>query len=291
MSILHKKKITIKDFKKNLFSEPIVGLTAYSNNMAEIIDPYVDFILVGDSLGITLYGMENTRSVSLQMMINHGKAVVKGSKRALVVVDLPFGTYQQSPQQAYKTASIVIKETKCDAIKIEGGKEMAKTVEFLKNRGIPVFGHIGFLPQTVNNYNNVSIKGFTKEEEDLLLADAEHIEKAGAIAIVLEAVAKDAAKKITSKVLIPTIGIGASVECNGQILVTDDMLGLTYSLYNSKIMKKPKFVKEYNKFFNNFFENAIRDFSKDVRSKKFPTDEYSYKSNIKNIRFLNLKEK
>ena len=291
MSILHKKKITIKDFKKNLFSEPIVGLTAYSNNMAEIIDPYVDFILVGDSLGITLYGMENTRSVSLQMMINHGKAVVKGSKRALVVVDLPFGTYQQSPQQAYKTASIVIKETKCDAIKIEGGKEMAKTIEFLKNRGIPVFGHIGFLPQTVNNYKNVSIKGFTKEEEDLLLTDAEHIEKAGAIAIVLEAVAKDAAKKITSKVLIPTIGIGASVECNGQILVTDDMLGLTYSLYNSKIMKKPKFVKEYNKFFNNFFENAIRDFSKDVRSKKFPTDEYSYKSNTKNIRFLNLKEK
>ena len=132
---------------------------------------------------------------------------------------------------------------------------------------------------------------FTKEEEDLLLADAEHIEKAGAIAIVLEAVAKDAAKKITSKVLIPTIGIGASVECDGQILVTDDMLGLTYSLYNSKIIKKPKFVKENNKFFDNFFEKSIRDFSKDVRLKKFPTDEYSYKSNIKNIRFLNLKEK
>ncbi|PPR42897.1 MAG: 3-methyl-2-oxobutanoate hydroxymethyltransferase [Alphaproteobacteria bacterium MarineAlpha6_Bin2] len=291
MSILHKKKITIKDFKQNLFSQPIVGLTAYSKNMAEIIDHYVDFILVGDSLGITLYGMKNTRSVNLQMMINHGKSVVKGTKRSLVIVDLPFGTYQQSPKQAYKTASIVIKETGCDAIKIEGGKEMAKTIDFLNNRDIPVMGHIGFLPQTVNNFNNISIKGFTKEEENSLVLDAEEIEKAGAFAIVIEAVAKDAAKKITSKISIPTIGIGASVECNGQILVTDDMLGLTYSLNKSKILKKPKFVKEYNKFSHNFFESAIEDFSKDVRSKKFPTDEYSYSANTKNIKFLNLKKR
>ena len=291
MSILHKKKITIEDFKKNMFSHPIVGLTAYSKNMAEIIDHYVDFILVGDSLGITLYGMKNTRSVTLEMMIQHTKAVIRGSKKALVVVDLPFGSYQQSPEQAYKTSSIVIKETKCDAVKIEGGKEMAKTIDFLNNRGIPVMGHIGFLPQTVNNFDNILIKGLTKEEENSLIYDAKEIEKAGAFSIVIEAVADNAAKKITSNVSIPTIGIGASVECNGQILVTDDMLGLTYSLYRSKILRKPKFVKEYNKFFHNFFESAVEEFAKEVRSKKFPNDEYSYSKKIKNIRFLNLKKK
>lgn len=291
MHISHKKKITITDFKKNIFLNPIVGLTAYSKNMAELIDPYVDFILVGDSLGITLYGMENTRSVTIEMMIQHARAVLRGTKNSLVVVDLPFGSYEQSPQQAYKTASTVIKKTGCDAIKIEGGKEMSETVTFLSNRNIPVMGHIGFLPQSVNNYKNVSIKGFTKDEENHLLEDAEKIENAGAFAIVVEAVAKNVAEKITSKLSIPTIGIGASVECNGQILVTDDMLGITYSSNKQKILKKPKFVKEYNNSFNNSFENSIKQFSTEVRSREFPTDGHAYCSNTKNIRYLNLKKR
>lgn len=291
MHISHKKKITINDFKHNMFSHPIVGLTAYSKDMAELIDPHVDFILVGDSLGITLYGMENTRSVTLEMMIQHARAVLRGSRRSLVVVDLPFGSYQQSPQQAYKTASTVIRKTGCDAIKIEGGKEMSKTVDFLSNRNIPVMGHIGFLPQSVNNYRNVSIKGFTKDEENHLIDDAKKIEEAGAFAIVVEAIAKNAAIKITSKLSIPTIGIGASAECNGQILVTDDILGLTYSLNKQKTIKKPRFVKEYNNFFYNSFENVIKEFSIEVRSRKFPTDEYAYCSNTKNIRHLNLKKR
>ena len=167
---------------------------------------------------------------------------------------------------------------------------MAKTINFLTSRGIPVMGHIGFLPQSVNNFNNVQIKGFTQTEENLLINDAKKIEQAGAFAIVLEAIASNAAEKITSVTSIPTIGIGASLQCNGQILVTEDMLGLTYSLYKSQVLKKPKFVKEYKSFQNNFLEEAIESYAKDVRSKKFPSEEYSYNGNMKNIRFLNLKK-
>lgn len=290
MNILQKKKLSIQDFKRNSFSCPIVGLTAYTTNMAKMIDSHVDFILVGDSLGMIVYGLTNTQSVDLSMMINHGKAVVKGAKKSPVFIDLPFGTYKESPEQAYKTASRVIKETGCDAIKIEGGKEMAPTINFLKTRGIEVMGHIGFSPQSVNNFNNVVIKGYSEKEKKSLINDALELEKSGAFAIVIEAVAETAASAVTSKLSIPSIGIGASPNCDGQILVTDDVLGMTYSLNKNKKLKKPRFVKEYIQFTKNFNEDAIKDFSKDVRLKRFPTNDYCYMSNSTNIKHLKFKK-
>ena len=229
-----KNKIT-KFFNK---ANPIVGLTAYSYNMAKILDKYVDFILVGDSLGTTLYGMKNTRKVSLDMMINHSKAVVKAAKNTLVIVDLPFGTYERSPIQAYETASKVIDKTNCYGIKIEGGKEIAETVSYLVDRGINVMGHIGLSPQSIKNYKNVKIKGFNISEKKKLIEDASLLYEAGVFSIVIEAVAESAAKAVVKRIkkyknkFIPIIGIGASSECDGQILVTDDILGITNKLIN-----------------------------------------------------------
>ena len=273
-----KNKIT-KFFNK---ANPIVGLTAYSYNMAKILDKYVDFILVGDSLGTTLYGMKNTRKVSLDMMINHSKAVVKAAKNTLVIVDLPFGTYERSPIQAYETASKVIDKTNCYGIKIEGGKEIAETVSYLVDRGINVMGHIGLSPQSIKNYKNVKIKGFNISEKKKLIEDASLLYEAGVFSIVIEAVAERAAKVVVKRIkkyknkFIPIIGIGASSECDGQILVTDDILGITNKYKKSK---PPKFVKVYK---NYDLETCIKIFCKEVRSGIFPGSEFCYIKTIKN---------
>ena len=256
---------------------PLVGLTAYSRDMARVLDRYVDFILVGDSLGMTVYGMKNTHGVTLDMMVNHGRAVVNGAKKTLVVIDLPYGTYKRSPLQAYETACKVIEKTKCYGVKIEGGKEMAETVYFLTKRGIKVMGHIGFLPQSVKNYKKIKIKGFDKKEKQELINDASALIHGGVFSIVIEAVAESAANALINDKSIQSldfgqyfIGIGASPSCKGQILVTDDMLGLTE---NRKINNLPKFVKIYK---NNDFEESIKQFCKDVKEGVFPSKDYCY---------------
>ena len=281
-----KKKIT-KFFNKNI---PIVGLTAYSYDMAKILDKYVDFILVGDSLGMTLYGMKNTRKVTIDMMINNGKTVVKAAKNTLVIIDLPFGTYERSPIQAYETACKVIDKTNCYGIKIEGGKKMAKTISYLVDRGINVMGHIGLSPQTITNYADVKIKGFNTLEKKELINDATVLCKSGTFAIVIEAVSESAAKSVIKKIkkiqnkFVPIIGIGASADCDGQILVTDDMLGLTKKYKEKKI---PKFVKVYK---SNDFELSVKKFCEEVKKKSFPSNEFCYMKSKKtfnnNVVFL-----
>ena len=275
-------------------TEPIVGLTAYSFDMAKVLDKYVDFILVGDSLGMTLYGMKNTRNVTIDMMINHGKAVVKGAKNTLVVVDLPFGTYERSPVQAYETACKVINKTNCYGIKIEGGKEIAETASYLTNRGIKIMGHIGLSPQSLKNYDNVKIKGFHTLEKKELVQDSRALCQAGVFSIVIEAVAENAARSIVKKVIkyknkfVPTIGIGASRHCKGQILVTDDMLGLTYKYKSNKL---PKFVKVYK---NHDIELSIKNFCSEVRNGSFPSEEFCYMKNRKvpnNVTYLKFAKK
>ena len=285
------KNKTTKFFNKTC---PIVGLTAYSFDMAKILDSHVDFILVGDSLGMTFYGMNNTRNVTIDMMINHGKAVVKGAKNTLVIVDLPFRTYERSPIQAYETACKVIDKTGCYGVKIEGGKEIAETALYLTSRGIKVMGHIGLSPQSIKNYKNIKIKGFNLTEKKELIEDAIYLCNAGVFSIVIEAVAETAAKAIVKKIknykkrFVPTIGIGASKHCNGQILVTDDMIGLTNKYKENKL---PKFVK----IFQNYdLELSIKKFCEEVRNKLFPSNEFCYMKNKKvsnNITYLKFSEK
>ena len=285
-----KNKIT-KFFNNSI---PIVGLTAYSFNMAKILDKHVDFILVGDSLGMTLYGMKNTRKVTLDMMINHGKTVVKGAKNTLVIVDLPFGTYERSPIQAYETACKVIDKTNCYGVKIEGGREIAETTNYLTDRGINVMGHIGFSPQSVKNYNNIKIKGFNTLEKKELIEDAYALCESGVFSIVIEAVAENASKAVVKRVrqykkkFIPTIGIGASKDCSGQILVTDDMLGLTSKYSKSKL---PKFVKVYK---SHDLELSVKEFCHEVRNNLFPSNQFCYMKNkeiFDNVTYLKFNKK
>ena len=285
-----KNKIT-KFFNNSI---PIVGLTAYSFNIAKILDKHVDFILVGDSLGMTLYGMKNTRKVTLDMMINHGKTVVKGAKNTLVIVDLPFGTYERSSIQAYETACKVIDKTNCYGIKIEGGREIAETTNYLTDRGINVMGHIGFSPQSVKNYNNIKIKGFNTLEKKELIEDAYALCESGVFSIVIEAVAESASKAVVKKVkqykkkFIPTIGIGASKDCSGQILVTDDMLGLTSKYRKSKL---PKFVKVYK---SHDLELSVKEFCHEVRNNLFPSNQFCYMKNkeiFDNVTYLKFNKK
>ena len=273
--------------------KPLVGLTAYSFDMANLLDRYVDFILVGDSLGMTLYGMKNTRKVTIDMMINHGKAVVKGAKDTLVIVDLPYGSYERSPIQAYETALKVVEKTKCYGIKIEGGKEMVETISYLTKRGINVMGHIGLSPQSIKNYNDIKIKGFNSLEKKKLIKDAYSLCSAGVFSIVIEAVAESAARSIVKKVreyknnTIPTIGIGASNECSGQILVTDDILGATKKYKSNKL---PKFVKVYK---NDNSELSIQEFCNEVRNGIYPGEEFCYMKDKKafdNVTFLKFTE-
>jgi 3-methyl-2-oxobutanoate hydroxymethyltransferase len=231
------KRRTAPDIRARKGGEPIVCLTSYHAHTARLLDRHCDVILVGDSLGMVMHGLETTVPVTLDMMILQGLAVMRGSKRALVVVDMPFGSYEASKEQAFMSAARVMKETGCGAIKLEGGRRMAETIAFLVERGIPVMGHIGLTPQSINAIGSFRAQGRSEDDWGPIEDDARAVTQAGAFSVVIEAVAEPLARRITAAVEIPTIGIGGSVACDGQILVLEDMLGLS--------PRVPKFVKRY----------------------------------------------
>lgn len=247
--------------------EPIVSLTSYHAHTAAMADKYCDFLLVGDSLGMVMHGYETTVPVPLDLMIMHGKAVVRGSKRALVVVDMPFGTYEESPSIAFRNAARVMKETDCGAVKLEGGRRMAETIRFLVERGIPVMAHIGMTPQSVNVLGGFKTQGLYQDEWAAIENDARLVSEAGAFAVVLEAMSAPLAERITESIAIPTIGIGASPACDGQILVMEDMLGLS--------PKTAKFVKQFAAI-GQAIEGAIASYAGEVRARTFPAPEHTY---------------
>ena len=255
--------ITIKNILEKKGKKPITCLTAYSKPMAEIIDKYCDIILVGDSVNMVLYGMKTTRGVKIETMILHGKAVKSSTKRSLVVFDMPYKTYTNK-FIAYKNAQKVIQITKCDAVKLEGGKKIVKIISYLTKKGIPVMGHVGLLPQISRSYKT---KGKNLAQKKQIFDDAVAVSKSGVFAIVIECVVESLAKKITQNVSVPTIGIGASNYCDGQILVTDDMLGLSDF--------SPKFVKQYSNL-SKVIEKSIRNYVKDVKQRRFPSNKNVY---------------
>jgi len=255
------KKILDLIKKKN--KSKIVSLTAYSKNVASIIDKYCDIVLVGDSLGSVLYNFSSTKKVTLDMMIEHSKSVRMGIKKSLMVVDMPYGTYK-NPDEALKNAKKIISKTKCDAIKLEGGKKVVQIIKTLIKNKIPVMGHLGVLPQSATNFK---FKGKETAERKIILRDSKLLEEAGVFSIVLECVESSLAKEITKTIKIPTIGIGASVHCDGQVLVTDDLIGL------NKI--KARFVKRYSNI-EKQINDAVLKFKKDVVTNKFPTKKHSY---------------
>jgi 3-methyl-2-oxobutanoate hydroxymethyltransferase len=248
-------------------AEPLVMLTAYTVRMAQLLDPHCDLLLVGDSLGQVIYGLPSTIPVTLDMMCAHGAAVVRGSYHAVVVVDLPFGSYEASLEQAFATASRVLKETGAAAVKLEGGEAMAETVAFLSRRGIPVMGHVGLTPQAVNALGGYGARGRSDAEEAKILADARAVTEAGAFALVVEGVLEPIAQAITRDVAVPVIGIGASADCDGQVLVAEDMLGL--------FERTPKFVKRYGQMAEHVAE-AAEAYARDVRARTFPTPDQTY---------------
>ncbi len=269
------KRKTAPDILKRKGGDPIVMLTSYHAHTAALVDRYCDVILVGDSLGNVMHGFETTVPVTLDMMILQGRAVMRGSKEALVVVDMPFGSYEASKEQAFHSAARVLKETHCGAVKMEGGVRMAETIEFLTTRGIPVMGHIGLTPQSINTLGSFKSQG--KDEAIKIAAgengsgpfqqDAIAVAQAGAFSMVVEAVAEPLARRITEIVQVPTIGIGASNACDGQVLVLEDMLGLSPWV--------PKFVKRYGNL-GPGIEAAIQDYAREVRSRAFPGPEHVY---------------
>ena len=260
-------RLTVPEILARKGHEPIVCLTSYHAHTAALIDPHVDVLLVGDSLGMVMYGMENTLGVTLDMMIAHGAAVVRGSSSALVVVDMPFGTYEESRAHAFHNAARTMKETGCQAVKLEGGERMAETVHHLTQRGIPVMGHIGLTPQNVNVMGGFKTQGRSKDDWPQIERDAKALAEAGAFAIVLEGMAAPLADKISAAINVPTIGIGASAGCDGQILVTEDMLGLS--------PKVPKFVKEFATL-GQQIASAAEAYANDVRARKFPEQKHTY---------------
>lgn len=262
------QRLTIPALQQQKGQEPLVCLTAYTAPVAKILDAHVDILLVGDTVGMVLYGMDSTLPVTVDMMCAHGKAVVKASERALVVVDLPFGSYQESKEQAYRNAVRIMQETGCQAVKLEGGEELAETVSFLTSRGIPVMGHIGLMPQSVNGYDGYRHHGRDDASSRKIIADAKAIAKAGAFSIVIECVKESLATKVTKAVPVPTIGIGASNQCDGQVLVTDDMAGMFQSF-------TPRFVKRYANMAE-VIDNAAAAFTKEVKSRQFPTKDQCF---------------
>jgi 3-methyl-2-oxobutanoate hydroxymethyltransferase len=246
----------------------LVVLTAYSTSLARLIDPHADVILVGDSLGMVVYGLPSTLAVTLEMMAAHGAAVVRGSNRACVVIDLPFGSYQESPQQAFCSAAALLSRTGAQAVKLEGGIEMAATVEFLVKRGVPVMSHVGLMPQQVHLIGGFKAQGLQADAGEKILRDARALEEAGAFAIVVECTAETISRRIVNELTIPVIGIGASPACDGQVLVTDDMLG-----FGGPFM--PRFVKQYASL-NRIIDRAVAQYAADVRSGDFPTLEHCF---------------
>ena len=247
--------------KKN--KEKIVSLTAYSKNIASVLDNYCDIILVGDSLGSVLYNYKSTREVSLDMMIEHSKSVRKGIKKSLMVVDMPYNTYRNS-QEALKNAKKIMSKTECDAVKLEGGKKVYKTIKTLIKNNIPVMGHLGLLPQSDKSFR---FKGKKALERDKIIKDSKLLEKAGVFSIVLECIETSLAKSITQNIKVPTIGIGASNYCDGQILVFDDLIGLNPTNF--------RFVKKYSNIIKEI-SKAVSNYSKDVKRRKFPSKKNSY---------------
>ncbi len=251
--------------------QPVVALTAYTAPVARLLDPWIDLLLVGDSLGMVIYGEENTLNVPLEWMIAHGRAVARQASHALVIVDMPFGTVQASPERAFEHCARVMQETHAQGVKIEGGAEMAPTVRFLTERGIPVFGHVGLLPQHVNALGGFKRQGRTEEAREKILADGRAIEEAGAFAVVLEAVTAETAALLTESLSIPVIGIGANHGCDGQILVTDDILGLT--------TRAPSFAPRYTDLAE-AIAHAVQSFATDVREGRFPNEVLARQSDI-----------
>ena len=258
------QKITTKKILEKKNKIPIVCLTAYSKAVAQIADEYCDIILVGDSLGMVLYGMKTTRKVNVETMILHGKTVKDSTRKSLVVFDMPYKTYTNK-FIAYKNARKVMRMTNCDAVKLEGGKKIVNIIKYLTGRKIPVMGHVGLLPQTAVNFK---IKGKNFVQEKQILEDAKAVSNSGAFAIIIECVVEKLAKKITKNVSTPTIGIGASKYCDGQILVIDDLLGLSDFF--------PKFVKRYSNL-KKIIEKSVKNYARDVKLRKFPSNKNVYK--------------
>ena len=261
------KRLTAPDIRARKGGEPIVCLTSYHAHTARLLDRHCDLILVGDSLGMVMHGLETTVPVTLDMMILQGLAVMRGSKQALVVIDMPFGSYEASKEQAFMSAARVMKETGCGAIKLEGGRRMAETIAFLVERGIPVMGHIGLTPQSINTIGSFRAQGRNESDWGPIEEDARAVAQAGAFSVVIEAVAEPLARGISAAVQIPTIGIGGSVACDGQILVLEDMIGLS--------PRVPKFVKRYAEL-GPSIEAAIAAYAADVRARAFPGTEHVY---------------
>ncbi|MFZ3580972.1 3-methyl-2-oxobutanoate hydroxymethyltransferase [Loktanella sp. DJP18] len=264
----HVRRNTVPQIRNRKGGEPIVSLTSYHAHTAAIVDKYADFILVGDSLGMVMHGMDSTIGVPLDLMIMHGRAVVRGTKKALIVVDMPFGSYEESPNMAFRNAAKIMKETGCGAVKLEGGARMAETIHFLVERGIPVMAHTGLTPQSSHVMGGFKTQGRNEETWEAHLNDARSVSEAGAFAVVLEGMVEPLAAKITKEVAIPTIGIGASVDCDGQILVLEDMLGLN--------PWTPKFVKVYGQL-GPMIEDSVRRYAADVKARAFPTDDEVYR--------------
>lgn len=255
------RRKTVRDIAKAKGGTPLVCLTAYDAPRAALIDQFVDVILVGDSVGMVVHGLDSTVGVTMDMMIMHGQAVMRGAKQAFVVVDMPFGSYEASPVQAFENASRIMMETRCQAVKIESGVYAGETVRYLVERGIPVMAHVGLRPQAINVDGGFKAKGRTVSERERVINEARAAEDAGAFAVVVEGVAEDLASELTEELSIPTIGIGASAACDGQILVTEDMLGL--------FDWTPKFVRRYGNV-KGEITSSVEKYADEVRSREFP---------------------
>ena len=266
------KRLTVPAIQRRKFEgktqQPLVMLTAYTARMAQLLDPHCDMLLVGDSLGQVVYGLPSTLAVTLDMMIAHGAAVVRGSYHSVVLVDMPFGSYEASPQQAFASASRIMAETGCAGVKLEGGVAMAETISFLSQRGIPVMAHIGLTPQAVNALGGYGARGKSQEEHAKIISDARAVAQAGAFAMVIEGVMEDIAVAVTDSVDVPVIGIGASAHCDGQVLVAEDMLGM--------FERVPRFVKRYENIAETI-EKAAVQYAEDVRNRNFPTEDQVYR--------------
>ena len=262
------RRVSTPQIRARKGGEPIVCLTAYTTQMARWLDPHVDLLLVGDSLGMVVYGFDSTLPVTLDMMIAHGSAVMRGASHACVIVDLPFGSYQASPEQAFHSAARIMSETGASGVKLEGGEVMAETVRYLVQRGIPVCAHVGLMPQAVNVAGGFKATGRSDEEAKQVTRDAEAMAEAGAFAVVLEGTLEPVAAAITRSIAIPTIGIGASPACDGQILVSEDVFGL-FSDFT------PRFVKRYADLGPRIAEAAAA-YSADVKARRFPAMEHCF---------------
>lgn len=267
-----KPRLTPADIRARKGGEPVVCLTAYTTPVAELVDRHCDLVLVGDSVGMVLHGLESTLGVTMEMMILHGQAVGRGLKHACMVVDLPFGAFEESPERAFRNAARLMAETGCQAVKLEGGRHIADTVRFLVARGIPVMAHVGLTPQSVNALGGYKVQGRGAEGEQVL-ADAKAVAEAGAFAVVLEKLPAELGARISGEIAVPTIGIGAGPDCDGQVLVIDDMLGMFTAF-------RPKFVKRYAELGQDA-DKAIEAYAAEVRTRSFPGPEHSFAAEVK----------